>query len=115
MTPITSLEDAQDAVRNNPVTLLYFSQHNCGVCDAMRPKVEAMVAERPRMAAYEINASESPEAAAQYNIFTIPGILIFILGKETVREARYVSLELLEERIDRYLEILPDHSSPAAG
>ncbi len=108
MTRVDTLGAARSALAENPVTLLYFSGNDCGVCDAIRPKIEELLAARPRIASFEINIEASPEAAAQFDIFTIPGILLFVHGKETIREARYLSLDALRERIDRYLSLLPE-------
>ena len=112
MEKISSLTKAEEVVRDYQIVMLYFSRNECGVCDAIRPKVEQLLASRPRIRAFEINAEETPEAAAQYSIFTIPGILLFILGKESIREARYVSIEELTGRIDRYLDMLPEQTLP---
>ena len=112
MEKINSLTKAEEVIRDNQIVMLYFSRNECGVCDAIRPKVEQLLANRPRIRAFEINAEETPDAAAQYSIFTIPGILLFILGKETIREARYVSMDELTGRIDRYLDMLPEQPLP---
>ena len=66
MTRVDTLGAARSALAENPVTLLYFSGNDCGVCDAIRPKIEELLAARPRIASFEINIEASPEAAAAH-------------------------------------------------
>ncbi len=105
MIELETLEDADAQVKQDRIVLLYFSLPDCGVCEAVRPKVEQMLADRPRIAAYEIGIGRLPAAAGRFEVFVAPTLLLFIEGKETIREARYFSMELLVEQIDRYLEL----------
>jgi hypothetical protein len=43
--------------------------------------------------------------AVNYNMFTIPGILLFIEKKETIREARNISIIDLNSKISRYYKL----------
>ncbi len=38
--------------------------------------------------------------------FTIPGILLFVEGKESIREARHISVQDIDNRISRYCSLL---------
>jgi len=49
---------------------------------------------------------DNPEAAGQLSVFTVPGILLFIQGKENIREARHLSVPVFEEKIGRYYRLL---------
>lgn len=86
--------------------MLYLSRPNCGVCIALIPKIEEMIEIFPDMEARYIDLDELPEAAGKFSVFTIPGILVFIQGKETIRKARYVSIDELKGEITRYHELL---------
>jgi thioredoxin 1 len=87
--------------------LFYFSRPDCGVCKTLRPKIETMVREEfPLMEFKYFDLDEQPELAGEYSIFTIPAILVFFNDKETIREARYVSVEALEDSIRRYYDML---------
>jgi thiol-disulfide isomerase/thioredoxin len=105
MTDITSLKELKQLIQEKPFLLAYFSRPDCGVCTALKPKVSEMVASLPEARSFYVNLDRFPEAAGDYSIFTIPGILLFVDGKETIREARYVSAIDLEEKMGRLYEL----------
>lgn len=105
MVEITSLEDFQERLNAEPFVLGYFSRPDCGVCTALKPKVIEMIEALPHATDYYINLDQFPAAAGQFSIFTIPGILVFVDGKETIREARYVSADDLESKMSRIYEL----------
>lgn len=105
MTEISSLEEMKDHLTNEPFVLGYFSRPDCGVCTALKPKVNEMIEALPEATAYYVNLDALPAAAGEYSIFTIPGILLFVDGKETIREARYVSADELESKMNRLYDL----------
>lgn len=100
VTPET-LKHATDCIAENPYIVLYVSRPGCGVCSALKPRVEGIVRTLPRALLCSIDLDRVPEAAGEFSVFTIPAILLFIDGRETIREARYVSLEDLRGRMER--------------
>ena len=105
MTDISSVEELQRRLADEPFVLTYFSRPDCGVCTALKPKVREMIDELPEATSYYVNLDALPEAAGTYSIFTIPGILLFVDGKETIREARYVSATDLEQQMHRLYDL----------
>lgn len=105
MTDISSLDELQDRLKTEPFVLGYFSRPDCGVCTALKPKVNEMIDALPGATAYYINLDALPAAAGEYSIFTIPGILLFVDGKETIREARYVSADDLTHKMNRLYDL----------
>jgi thioredoxin-like negative regulator of GroEL len=101
MTDVTSLEHLKQVITDQPFVVAYFSRPDCGVCTALKPKVTEIVANLPEANAYYVNLDEMPDAAGEYSIFTIPGIVLFVDGRETIREARYVSADDLESKMHR--------------
>lgn len=59
-----------------------------------------------RMKYIYIDIYKSPKIAFNYNIFTMPGILVFVDGKESIREARHISIGDLDNRINRYYNLM---------
>jgi thiol-disulfide isomerase/thioredoxin len=88
------------------IKLFYLSRTGCGVCTAIKPKVEAMLCEFPRIEAYDIDLDEHPIVAGRFEVFTIPAVLLYAEGREFIREARYFSVEELAGRIRRYYELM---------
>lgn len=101
-----SYEEINELINNNDMVLLYFSGENCGVCNVIKSKVEYILTKYSNIKSLEIKTENSREIAGQYNIFTIPGIIVYVQNKETIREARYISIEELESKIHRYYNMI---------
>ena len=100
---ITNISEAEG------MSLFYISRPSCGVCTALKPKVKRMLEEFPEVSSFYVNLDAIPEAAGQLSVFTIPAILVFAGGKEMVREARYISIDDLANKIRRpYGFIFPE-------
>lgn len=106
MKTLQSFNEVQETITREGIHLLYASRKNCGVCVALRPKVEEMVKNFPELKIYYIDLDQVPMAGGQLSIFTIPGILVFVDGKEYIREARYISIDDLEGKIRRIYNLL---------
>jgi thioredoxin-like negative regulator of GroEL len=105
MKNLTSLAEMHEIIAAEGFVLFYLSKPDCGVCKALKPKVEAMLDENPFMKAYYADLSAYPEIGGQFSVFTIPGILIFVNGKETIREARYIAMDQLRAKIERIRQL----------
>ena len=81
------------------MVLLYFGTNSCGVCVDVKSKVGDMLKKYPRIKAYQVDIDDSIKIATNYSIFTIPAILLFIRGKETIREARHISILDLDKKL----------------
>ncbi|HLS22592.1 MAG TPA: thioredoxin family protein [Pseudogracilibacillus sp.] len=101
---LTSLDDVEDFVEQNELAFLYFTMPNCSVCHGLKPQIEQMLKQYPEIKVAEIDASAVPEAAGQYSIFTAPVLLLFVAGKEYLREARIVHTAQLNEQLARIYE-----------
>lgn len=101
MKSVSSLDELAGIIAAEPFVLVYLSRPECGVCVALRPKITELIARYRHAVAWYVDLDALPEAAGQHEIFTIPGILVFVDGKETIREARYISVDDLESRLDR--------------
>ncbi|MCW8827236.1 MAG: thioredoxin family protein [Gammaproteobacteria bacterium] len=102
MKKIESTEQLNEQLNQFPITALYFSGSSCGVCHALRPKVEALFTEEfPQAPLLEIATDEQPELAAQYGVFTLPVLILYIDGREGSRFARTFSLGEVREALER--------------
>jgi thiol-disulfide isomerase/thioredoxin len=103
---LESLDSLKEKINKEELVLAYFTGPNCGVCTALKPKVEEMLGELGAIPAYSLNTRELPESASEYCIFTIPAILVFVQGKEQIREARYISVIELKAKLERLQGLL---------
>lgn len=97
--------DVDNLISNNDMVILYFSGSDCGVCKIIKPQIIELLNKYPKIKSAEIKTEESIEISAQYNIFTLPSVLMFIDGKEVIRKLRYMSLVELESNISRYYNL----------
>ena len=103
---LNSLASIEAFIENNNLALLYFSDDMCSVCHDLLPKVEQMLLSYTQIKSARVEISNVLKASGKFSIFTAPTILLFIDGKETIRESRIISLSHLELKIARYYRML---------
>jgi len=106
MKQLNTLDEMDEFIKNNTIAMLYFTSEGCNVCGGLLPKIEEMLIKFPKIVISKVLVDKFLEAAGQYSIFTLPGILIYIQGKEVIREARFISVEMLQTTIERYYDML---------
>lgn len=106
MIELNTLEEMDEFINNNIIAMVYFASDDCSVCGVLLPKIEEMLTKFPKLKIRKVQVDKFTEAAGQYSIFTLPAILVYIEGKEIIREARFISVEMLEKAIDRYYDML---------
>lgn len=102
---IASYEKLAELIENNDMLMIYFGSEACGVCKSMLPKVKKMTKGFPNIKAVRVEADKNLKISARFDVFTVPVILLYIQGKETIREVRIISLDNLEQKIARYCHI----------
>ena len=106
MIELNTLEEMDEFINNNIIAMVYFASDDCSVCGVLLPKIEEMLTKFPKLKVRKVQVDKFTEAAGQYSIFTLPAILVYIEGKEIIREARFISATMLEGTIDRYYDML---------
>lgn len=106
MERIDSMDTIHELIKNNEMLLVYFGSNSCGVCVDIKPKIIKLLEKYDKIKCVHVDVNESVKIAAQNNIFTIPAVLVFINGKETIREARFISIDILSDKISRYYDLL---------
>ncbi len=97
-----TLEELQQIIREEVGVLLYFSGENCNVCHALRPKFkEVFEKEFSKLKQIYLDAHENTEISAHFQVLSVPTMMVFLDGKEFVREGRSVSLHQLTEQLKR--------------
>ncbi|MDD2278678.1 MAG: thioredoxin family protein [Bacteroidales bacterium] len=94
-------------VTQNDAVMLYLYNTNCGICNTLRPKVTALVEQKfPKIKLVIINAEENQELAAQMRMLSVPGIILYLEGKEFFRANGLIALSDFELKIRRPYEIM---------
>ncbi|HLR67405.1 thioredoxin family protein [Virgibacillus alimentarius] len=103
---ISSLAKIEQFISQNQLSFLFISQTNCSVCKGLLPQMKQLMSKYPKIQLGYIDASEVEAVAGRFSVFTAPVLLLFVDGKEYIREARIVHLQRLEEKIDKIYENL---------
>lgn len=99
---ITTLEEFKKIVSEHRLVLALFGNQGCAACSALKPKVSELVTSKfPQLVGLYINTSTAPEIYGQYTIFTVPTVVVFVDGSETIRFSRSFSIKELESRLVR--------------
>ena len=94
--------DLSSRIVSEDAVLAYFSTPQCHVCKVLRPKVEALLAERfPQVRFEYVDTTAHPAEAAQRLIFAVPTLVLFFGGQEAGRLSRNLGLGQLAEFIER--------------
>ena len=71
----------EEVVKSEKPVLMDFWAPWCGPCRMVVPIVEEIAAEHPEYKVVKINVDEEPELASQYQIVSIPTLLVIKDGK----------------------------------
>jgi Thioredoxin. len=99
---LNRIDDIKELISNKKMVLLYFSTNDCGICTTLLPKIEKMLLNYTEISSAHVSIDELPAVSGEFMIFTVPTVLLFVEGKEIIREARFISIDMLEEKIQKY-------------
>jgi len=102
-----NLESINQTIKENLAVILYFSAPTCNVCHALKPKLLEAVSEN--FASFEvisIDVSTDADIAAEFSVFAIPTVLVFLDSREFLRKSRHMSVGEVINEIKRPYEIM---------
>ena len=90
----------QEVLKSDKPVLVDFYADWCGPCKMMAPVIEELAKElEGKVKVGKINVDENPDIAVEYNVMSIPTLIVFKNGKE---EKRLVGLRNKEELINLF-------------
>ena len=85
----------KEVLKSEKPVLVDFYADWCGPCNAMAPVIEELAKElEGKVKVGKINVDENPDIAVEYNVMSIPTLIVFKNGKE---EKRLVGVRDKEE------------------
>lgn len=90
----------------HPLALLVATTPDCGVCDAIKPKLRELADRHPLLDLRFVDIAANPEIGGQLGIFVVPVLVLYANGQETHRLARYFSMDELESRVARLADLI---------
>ncbi len=103
---IETLDELKETIKSNFINIVYFSNDSCNVCKTLKPKIHDAVSEFEQVKFLYVDLDKVNESSGEYIVFSIPTILLFIDGKEYIRESRNLSVGAFKEQLSRYVEML---------
>ena len=79
----------EEVLLSDRTVLLDFWASWCGPCKMVAPVLEEIAAERTDIKVCKVNVDEQPQLAAQFNIMSIPTMLVFKDGKVVNQSVGY--------------------------
>jgi thioredoxin 1 len=82
--PIIEVTDASfqaEVLESTEAVLVDFWAPWCGPCRIVAPHLEELNSEREDLRVVKLNVDENPQVAAQYNVMSIPTLLLFKQGQ----------------------------------
>lgn len=71
----------------------------CGPCKMLRPTLDAIAAERTDVKVVAVNIDENPDLADEFDISSIPCVILFKNGAEADRSIGLKPKEMIEEML----------------
>ena len=105
MENLTTIDDVDRFINSHNLSFIYVSRENCGVCHAVLPRLRELLDHYKDIHLGFVDASQLEEIAAKLSVFTVPALLLFIEGKEYLREARFVHFDELKIKLDSLYEL----------
>lgn len=104
---ISNFEEFKKVSEENDAVLFYFSHEQCNVCKVLKPKIQELIKQEfPKIKLFYCDTVKTPELAAQNSIFTVPTILVYFAGKESLRKSRNIGIMELKNELQRPYNII---------
>ena len=87
-----ALSEIRKWIDDNQLTLLVFTTPDCGVCNALKPKIELLAEGHELLQVRYVDLEAIPEIAGQYGVF-----------------ARHFGMHEIEDAVERYSSLLQDN------
>ncbi|MCL1090690.1 thioredoxin family protein [Shewanella profunda] len=99
---IKAPEQLDVLLKQHAAVLLLFGAPSCGICQALKPQIVAMLAQEfPLMRMAYIDCEAQAEIAASHNVFSLPVVECVFYGKTFGRFSKVFSLADIRGAIAR--------------
>jgi len=103
-----NLTEIREWINDNRLTMLVFTTPDCGVCNALKPKIEQLAERYESLQVRYVDLEATPEISGQYGVFAVPVYILSVQGREAIRFARYFGMDEMEDAVERHSALLQD-------
>lgn len=91
-----------EQLKSGQAVLILFGGSHCGVCQAIKPKIEDLMERQfPDIALAYVDCGQNPGICAQHGVFSLPAAKLYIEGQLSLEMARSFSLLELAAQVER--------------
>ena len=88
-----------EVIKSDKKVIADFNANWCGPCKMLKPILEEFSENNDTVKVVSINIDEEDELSEQYNVSSIPCLIVFDKGKETKRSVGLISKDDIESLI----------------
>ena len=96
---ITSADFEEVVLKSDKPVLVDFNATWCGPCRMLKPTLDALAAERADVTVVGVDVDENMDLAQEYDVFSIPCVILFKDGLEADRSVGLVPKESIENML----------------
>ena len=112
MEPLTSEELLHERMAGPALLVLYGGAH-CGVCQAIRPRIQALMAEHfGGVPLAYVDCATAPAVCAQQGVFSLPVLRFYVQGQLALEYARSFGLQQVLGDMERVLALSGNSAAP---
>ena len=93
-------KDFDEAVKKDGLCLVDFWANWCGPCKMLAPVLEEYVASHDDVTVLKVDVDEEEELARKFGVMSIPTLVLYKNGTETVKDVGYKNLQQLSNFIE---------------
>ncbi|MBO0429023.1 thioredoxin family protein [Vagococcus fluvialis] len=99
---VNNMNTLKENIASDELVFVYFGHPECSVCHGLKPQIKNKLAVFSEdIDFYEVNTFEIPEVAGEFSVMTVPVVILFVNGKEYLRQARFVPVQTLFEQVEK--------------
>ena len=97
---VTSNNFEEEVLKSEKTVLIDFYANWCGPCKMLSPIIEAVANENEEIKVVKINVDNEQDLAIEYQVMSIPTIVVIKNGKETNRTVGVVDKNQIEKMVE---------------
>jgi len=90
--------------RDKSLLFLYFTHPSCSICKQIMPNILEMAEAYPELEAYHVDMTDDPMIGGQLSLFMVPALLVYKEGRELLREAKYLVVDVIDPKLERIVD-----------